>query len=137
MSQEPYIIWLWFMVHICKMVISPGAFFIFFKILIFHVVRGVKGQKMVQNDKKAKNCSLSRSISHQPYIIWLSFMVHMFKVIISLGGFSIFSKFWVFVLLGGKGVKNSPKWQKIVCHTPYLRKHTSYDFHLRYTWVKW
>ena len=33
------------------MVISPGVFFQFFKILIFWVVRGVKWQKTVQNDK--------------------------------------------------------------------------------------
>ena len=42
------------------------CFFYFFKILIFWVVRRVKGQKMVQNDKKL--CS-SRSISQEPYII--------------------------------------------------------------------
>ena len=28
-SQEPYIIWLWFLVHMCKMMISPVNFFIF------------------------------------------------------------------------------------------------------------
>ena len=44
-SQEPYIIWMSFMVHLCKMIISPGVFFIFFKIMIFLVVRWVKGQK--------------------------------------------------------------------------------------------
>ena len=33
-SQELYLMWLWFLVHICKM-ISPAFFFIFFKILIF------------------------------------------------------------------------------------------------------
>ena len=34
--------------------ISPGAFFIFsfFKMLVLQVVKGVKGQKMAQNDKK-------------------------------------------------------------------------------------
>ena len=51
-SQESYIIWLSFIVHICKMIISSGVFFHFSKILIFWVHRGVKGQKMVQNDKK-------------------------------------------------------------------------------------
>ena len=35
-SQELYIIWLWFLVHMCKMMISPAIFFLqFFKILIF------------------------------------------------------------------------------------------------------
>ena len=39
----------------CKRIIFPGGFFfffIFFKILILQVVRGVKEQKMSQNDKK-------------------------------------------------------------------------------------
>ena len=30
-SQEPDIIWSWFLVHICKMMISPDFFFIFLK----------------------------------------------------------------------------------------------------------
>ena len=37
--------------NICKMMISPGAFFHFFKILIFWAFRGVKGQKVSQNEK--------------------------------------------------------------------------------------
>ena len=150
-SQEPYIMWLSFMVHMCKM-ISPGFFFVFskfwffgwegkkwsrmtkhsvcrgylrnhtsydchlwytcvkwylqvffchfFKILIFWVVRGVKGKKTVQNDKKF--CSL-HSMSQEPYIMWLSFVVHTCKMIISSGLFFIFSKFWFSVHRGGKG----------------------------------
>ena len=35
LSQELYLIWLWFLVHMCKMMISPAIFFRFFKILIF------------------------------------------------------------------------------------------------------
>ena len=42
-SQEPYIIWLSFMVHWCKMMISPGIF----SFLIF-----LLGKKIAQNDKK-------------------------------------------------------------------------------------
>ena len=41
-------------------------FFHFFKILIFWVVRVVKGKKMAQNDKKF---CLSHSISQEPYIL--------------------------------------------------------------------
>ena len=48
---------------------SSGIFF--FLVLIFGVVRGVQGQKMVQNDKKL---CLWRSISQQPY--------HFFKILI-------------------------------------------------------
>ena len=113
-SQEPYIKWLSFMVHLCKMMISPGVFFHFFKIFILWVVRvgegvDVKGQKMVQNDKKL--CLLC-SISQESYIIWFSFMALMFKMIIPPGVFFIFSKFWFSGLLGGKRAKNGPKWQK-------------------------
>ena len=36
-SQELYLIWLWLLVNICKMMISPAIFFHFFKILIFQV----------------------------------------------------------------------------------------------------
>ena len=62
-------------------------FFHFFKILIFWVDRGVKGQKAFQNDKKF---CLSHSISQGPYIIWLSFMVQMCKMVISSGVFFSF-----------------------------------------------
>ena len=33
--QEPYIMWLSFMVHMCKMIIYPGVLFSIFRILIF------------------------------------------------------------------------------------------------------
>ena len=70
-------IWLSFMGHMCKMKnLQPFFFFFFFKILIFWVVRMVKVQKTVQNDKKIYR---SNSISQEPYIIWLSFLVHMCK----------------------------------------------------------
>ena len=71
-------------------------FFIFLKIFIFWVVSGVKRQKTVKNDKKF---CFSRSVSQDSYIIWLSFMVHMCKVVISPGLFFIFSNFWFFIWL--------------------------------------
>ena len=74
--QEQYSIWSWFLVHLFKMMRSPGFFLIFFLILIFCVVRGVKGQKTVQNDKKF--CFVMLHI-----IIWFSFMVQICKMIIS------------------------------------------------------
>ena len=182
-----------FMVHMCKMIISPGVFFfIFFKMLILLVTIGVKGQEMVQNDNKF---CLTHSIYQELYIIWSSFVVHICKMIISPcffskcwfsglleevkqkivqndkifclllsasqepyimsfvlhncrmiispGGFffffsSLFSKFWFFgLLVGWKG----KKWAKLtinsVCDTPYLRNHVSYDCHLWCTRVKW
>ena len=76
--------------------ISPGVFFIF-KILMLLVASGVKGQRMAQNDKKAW---LSGTISQEPYFMWLSFMVHIHKII-SLGAFFNFLKFLLSGLLGG------------------------------------
>ena len=103
-SQEPYVIWLSYMVHIRKMIISSGVFIVFSKFWFSGSIRGVKGQKMVQNDKKL--CLLC-SISLEPYIIWLSFMVQMCKMIISPGVF-FNVKILVFqVVKGLKGQKMS------------------------------
>ena len=74
-SQEQYIMQLLFVVHKCKMIISPGVF-LFFKILILGLVWRVKGQKMAQNDKKL--CPLYFK-SQEPYMIWSWFRIHMCK----------------------------------------------------------
>ena len=70
--------------------ISRGFFSYFFKFLIFWFNRVVKGQKTVQNDKKF---CVSHSMSQKPYVILLSFMLQMCKMIMSPGVFSIL-KFW-------------------------------------------
>ena len=71
---------------------------------------------------------LSHFISQEPYIIWLSFVVHKGKMMVSSGFFIIFSKFWFFRLLVGYKEKKWPKMtKKSVCHAPYSRNHTSYD----------
>ena len=46
--------------------LSPGVFFFFFEIFIFQAVRGVKGQRMAQDDKKIMSGTLhiSRTIYH-------------------------------------------------------------------------
>ena len=84
------------MVHFCKMMIYLVAFFsfYFFKILIFWVVSGVKGQNMAQNDKKF---CLLHSVCQESYHLWLWFLEHMCKMI-SPAIFFIFSKFWFFRL---------------------------------------
>ena len=90
--------------NMSQMIISPGVFFFlfcFFNILIFWVVMGVTGQKTVQNDEKfCPSCS----VSQEPYIIWLSFMVHIYKMI-SSDTFFIFSKFLFSGSIGGKRAK--------------------------------
>ena len=58
--------------------------------------------------------------SHEPYI-WSSFMVHMCKRIISAGVFYIFPNYNFWGQQWGIRTKNGPKWQKIVCCTPFLR----------------
>ena len=135
--------WLSFMVHLSKVMISPGVFFIFSKFWFCKLLVHYKFKKMTQNGKKlccasclrnytsfycnlwytcvwndvskcsftfskfwifwvvkgVKSC-LSCSISQEPYIIWLSFMVHMCKMTISPGWFFIFSFWFSGVLLG-------------------------------------
>ena len=127
-SQKQYIIWSSFVVHKCKMIISTGAFFHFFNILIFQVVSGVKQQKLAQNNKIL---CLSHSMSQEPYIIWPSFVVHKCEMIISTGTF-IFSNFWFLGLLGGSKGKNGPKWQKNSV-APFISgtiHHTSFLVHM-------
>ena len=100
----------WF--HLCKMMLSPGVFFIFSKSWFSGLLGGGgKGQK---NDAKWEKFCLSRSISQEPYIIWFSFMVLMFKMIISPRVLFSFSKLWFSGLLQGKRAKNGTKWQKIL-----------------------
>ena len=53
-------------ISLCKRMVSPCVLFHFFKTLIIWVVRGLNGQKMVQNDKKL---CLLHSISQEPYVI--------------------------------------------------------------------
>ena len=124
MSQELYIIWLLFMVHMCKMIIFLGIFSFFQNYVFLGRYWEVKGGKTVQNNKKihfwvvkqqkmAQNdkmfcllCLVSGII-----IIWSLFMIHTCKQVISLGIFYS------------------------VCL--YRRNHTSEDCNFWYTWVKW
>ena len=92
-SQEPYIIWFSFMVHLCKMIIFPRVFFFFSKFWFSGLLKGVRGQKVVQSVKKF---CLLRSISQGPYIIWSSFVIRMCKMMISPGAFFMFFKILIF-----------------------------------------
>ena len=117
-----------FMVHICKMIISMGIFLYFFRTFILWVIRGLKEQKIVPNDK---TFCLSRSISQETCIMWSSFVVCKCKMITSSGAFFYFFILWFFRLSGGSKGKEWPKMTKnSVCRALYLRNHTSYDLHL-------
>ena len=79
----------------------------FFLLYIFGFSRQLgreKGKKWPQMTKTF--CPLY-FIYQEPYIIWLSFMVHLCKMMISPGVFFNFSQFWFSELLG-------PKWEKIL-----------------------
>ena len=85
---------------------------------------------MVQNDKTF--CPL-HSISQEPYIIWLPFVVHICKIIISSGLVSFFQNINFLV-------HREVKEQKTVQNnkiSPYLRNHASYDCHLWCKCVRW
>ena len=86
--QESYTIWSSFMVHICKRIIFP-FFFTFFPNFNFRPQQtsGVKWQKMAQNDKKL---CLLYFISQIAYIIWLWFLIHIYKMMTSPNAFSMF-----------------------------------------------
>ena len=88
-----YILW-WFLVHICKMMASPDTLFIFWRFWFYGLLGegGSKCKKMALNDKKICLTSLSQ----EPYLIWLWFLVHMCKMMISPAIFFIFSKFWFY-----------------------------------------
>ena len=107
-SQEPHIMWLSFMVPMCKMIISLVFFLIFnflffhlFKILIFWVVRGVKGQKW---SKSTKYLSITLDISGNIHFMIVIY-VHMCKMIMSPGVFSVFQNFNFWVVSGVKEQK--------------------------------
>ena len=103
---------------------------IFFKILIFWVISGVKVQKMVPNDK---TFCLSLQ-SQESYIIWLSFVVHLCEMMISSGIFLFFQNFGFLGCYEVKGQKMVQSEKKF-CYAPYFKNHVSYDFHLWYTCV--
>ena len=108
------------------MTISPGIFLHFFKILIFLVNRAKKGkratgQRAKKEPKMTKKLCLYRTISQERFIIWLSFMVQICKMVIYSGVFfcfffSIFQFFKIlifWVVREIKGQKNGLNWQKI------------------------
>ena len=88
-----------FMVLVCKMTVSPGVIFIFFKIWFSGIF------------------CLSRSISKEWYIS--SFVVHKWKMIISPGIFFYFFKiliFWVARRVKGQKMAKSQKTLSFVLY---------------------
>ena len=71
------------------------VFFHFFRNFIFWDYRGVKGQKITQNEKWQWH--LSRAIPQEQYSPWSLFLVQLCKMMVSPGDFLIFVKFSIFI----------------------------------------
>ena len=102
-SQKPYIVWSWLMVHMCKGVICPGVFLNFFQILIVGVSSWAKKQKMAWNGKKLCLASPSYLSKHTSYD--RVFLLHKFKMMTSPNAFFIFSKLCFSELLRWRELK--------------------------------
>ena len=98
-SQERYIIWLSFMVLMCKMIIFLDVVFFFLKILIFWVVRGVKGQKMAHNEKKFCLVSLCITGTKPQICFWCTCLKWQY---LEQFFFSLFQN-WIFLVFKGVG----------------------------------
>ena len=81
--QELYIIWSSFIVHMCKRIVSSGIsfFFVFIKYLVFRIIMGVKGKKIL---------SVSLRISGTVYHMIVIFGIHVQKDDISSNKFQFF-----------------------------------------------
>ena len=79
--------------------------FYFFNILIFQVVRGVKGQKIAQNDKKLRLVALciSGTVPHMIHIL-----VHIGKMMTSAAVSFVFFKLLILGAFRG-GVKGQKR----------------------------
>ena len=71
-SQEAYIIWLWFLVHVWNDDIFR-YFFSFFQVVIFWDISGVKGQKMTQNGKKFCLTLCLRNCASYDCSVWCTY----------------------------------------------------------------
>ena len=106
--------WLSFMVQMCKIIICPGVLFNF-KILIYRVVRRLKGQKNGPKWQKILPDSL-HIISGTVHHMIVIFGTHGLNDDIS-SKFFHFSKFW----FRGKRAKDDVKLPISACFAPYLR----------------
>ena len=119
------------MVHMCIVIISPGAFFIFSKFWFYRSLERQKGKKWLKMTQTFVHCTSY----HRNYI---SYHDHLRYTCVKwyLQVLFYFFKIFIFHLVTGvKEQKNSPKWKKnSVCCTPYLRNHTSYNCHGTHMW---
>ena len=135
------------MVHFCKIMISAGLIFIYLKFSSFRLLGGGgeggegggEGKKGPRSQKHSIWCTsyLRNHISYNCHL-WYTCVKWWYCQVF----FSFFKILILWVVVGGGGggfkrAKNGPKWEKIVFRAPYLKNHTSCDFHLGYSCLKW
>ena len=109
-------------------------FFHFFKILIFCVVSGVKGQKWSKLTKNSVCCApyLKNDTSYDCHLWYACWKCSYLQLI-----FSFFQVFDFLGFKGGKRVKMAQNYKKFYLSHLYLRKHITYDHIILCTCVKW
>ena len=118
--QEPYILWSWLMVHMCKRIIYVQVFFFFYIFSKFWFLGSIvehKSKKWAEMTKGYVCASTPYLSKHTSYD--RVFLLHKFKIMTSPDLCFIFLKFWFCGLLRRERVKkakNGPKWQKILSH---------------------
>ena len=95
---------------------SPAAFFIFSKFCLSGLLGG-GGVKRAKNGPKWQKI-LSHSVSQELHLIWLWFLVHMCKMMISPAICFIFSKIWFFWVFQSSSINAKMKF--CVSHPPHV-----------------
>ena len=130
-SQEAYIIWLWFLVHMCKVMTSQNVFFSVLKFSFSWLLGWFKGKKW---PKMTKN-----SVCLTPYLRNCTSY--------DCGFWYTSVKWWYLQLsfiffqnsdfLEGKRAKNDPWLPISVCRTLYLKNCRSYHEDYWYTGIEY
>ena len=97
------------LLHKFKIMTSLDAFFIFSKFWFSGLFKEMEGWAISQKWSKM-TVSLCISGSQELYFIWLWFLVHIYKMMISPVIFFIFSKFWFFWVFQSSSVNAKRKF---------------------------
>ena len=126
MPKPEYSLWSCLLVRLCKRMIAPGVFWIFFDILNFFGLLGVgprrgglvKRQKIAQNKKEQLH--LSRAISQEQCNLWSWFLVHLCKIKNDDITRCFFHFFGIWIFVGQKMAQDDKK----ICLLQNLGNHT-------------
>ena len=118
--------WSWFLVHFCKMMISPGLFFIFSRFWFSRLL----GRLKVKKWPKMRN----NYICYTPYLRNSIAYNHNFWYTIVKWYLQVFMSFFLnFDFLGCE--RGKMKNNNYIHYAPYLRNSIAYDHDFRYTCV--